>query len=41
MLIQPLAKARTTKARTGWPGIGDFGKFFNGLAKSPRVLPSS
>ena len=21
--------------------IGDFGNFFNGLAKSPRVLPSS
>ena len=33
--------ARSAKVRTGWPYIlGDFGNFFNCLAKSPRVLRS-
>ena len=33
--------ARPTKVRTGWPYIlGDFGNFFNCLAKSPCVLRS-
>ena len=32
--------ARTAKVRTGWP-YRWFWKFFNGLAKSPRVLRSS
>ena len=32
--------ARTAKVRTGWP-YRWFGHFFNGLAKSPRVLRSS
>ena len=40
MFIQTLATARTTKVRTGWP-YRWFWKFFSGLAKSPRVLPSS
>ena len=30
--------ARSAKVRTGWPYIGDFGYFFNGLAKRPRVV---
>ena len=29
--------ARSAKVRTGWPYIGDFGNFFKGLAKRPRV----
>ena len=33
-------KARSAKVRTGWPYIGGFGNFVNGLAKSPRVLRS-
>ena len=40
MFIQTLATARTTKVTNGWP-YGRFWKFFNGSAKSPRVLPSS
>ena len=40
MFIQTKATARATKVRTDGR-IGDFGNFFNGLAKSPRVLPSS
>ena len=32
--------ARSAKVRTGWPYIGDFGNFFNGLAESLRVLRS-
>ena len=38
MFVQTFATARTAKVRTGWPY---FGKIFNGLAKSPRVLRSS
>ena len=37
MFVQTFATARTAKVRTGWLYI-DFGHFFNGLAKSPRVL---
>ena len=38
--FQTFSTTRTTKE---WPDgrIGDFGNFLNGLAKSPRVLPSS
>ena len=33
--------ARSAKVRTGWPyTLGDFGNFFNCLAKSPRLLRS-
>ena len=32
--------ARSAKVRTSWPYIGDLRNFFNGLAKSPRVLRS-
>ena len=28
---------RFAKVRTGWPYIGYFGFFFNGLTKSPRA----
>ena len=41
MFVQTFATARTAKVRTGWPYIlGDFGNFFNCLAKTPRVLRS-
>ena len=39
MFVKTLATAGTVKGELA-VRIGDFGNFFNGLAKSPRVLRS-
>ena len=41
MFVQTPATARTAKNGEPAGRICDFGNFFNGLAKSPRVLRSS